>query len=136
LAGHDGALNMPPFDTSQYELELFSPPYLFGTDGAPAVRPAIGRAPASVLYGATFAVDTPDSESITSVALIRQSSLTHQINSDQRFVGLLIDDREPGRLLVRAPPPGGVAPPGYYMLFLVNGAGVPSVASWIRIGAS
>jgi hypothetical protein len=87
VAGHDGALNMPPFDTSQYELELFSPPYLFGPDGAPAVRPAIGRAPASVLYGATFAVDTPAFDRIPRAAGTRASSRGAKSLTDQKGVG-------------------------------------------------
>jgi hypothetical protein len=34
---------------------------------------------------------------------------------------------------VVAPPSASVAPPGHYMLFLLNDAGVPSVASWVRL---
>ncbi len=122
VAGHDGALNMPPFDTSRYE-------------GQSAARPIIAGAPETVTYGQTFSLETPVAEDVQSIALIRQSSLTHQINSDQRFVGLLIETAAPGSLTVQAPPNGNVAPPGQYMLFVVNRAGVPSVARWIRVAA-
>jgi hypothetical protein len=40
---------------------------------------------------------------------------------------------ETGGLTVSAPASGAVAPPGWYMLFLIDDAGVPSVAKWIRI---
>ena len=33
------------------------------------------------------------------------------------------------------PANSNVVPPGYYMLFLVNARGVPSVASWVRVAA-
>jgi len=135
VAGHDGALNMPPFDESRYELELFSPPYLFDNNGQLAQRPVIAGAPAELPFGERFQIDTPNAAEIASVALIRQSSVTHQINSDQRYVGLAIIDVSSHHLMVQAPPNRNIAPPGYYMLFIVNRAGVPSVAHWIRAAA-
>jgi len=134
VAGHDGALNMPPLDSSRYELEIYSPNYLFGPDGLSAARPAITAAPDLVPLGRTFDIETPSADEIVTVAMIRQSSVTHQINTDQRYVGLMIIETRAHRLIVQAPPPGGVAPPGFYMLFIVNRAGVPSVARWIRVG--
>ena len=69
------------------------------------------------------------------MCLIRQSSTTHQINSDQRCIGLLFHGTAHDRLVAAMPPNGGVAPPGYYMLFLVSSSGVPSVAHWLRLGS-
>jgi hypothetical protein len=135
VAGHDGALNMMPFDESRYELELFSPPYLFNDNGQLAQRPVIAGAPAELPFGERFQIDTPNAADIASVALIRQSSVTHQINSDQRYVGLAILDASSEHLMVQAPPNRNIAPPGYYMLFIVNRFGVPSVAHWIRAAA-
>jgi hypothetical protein len=40
-----------------------------------------------------------------------------------------------GVLNVTAPPDGNIAPPGYYMLFALTSAGVPSVATFVRLGA-
>ena len=37
-------------------------------------------------------------------------------------------------LTVTTPPDGNHAPPGWYMLFILNSSGVPSVASWVRVG--
>ena len=39
----------------------------------------------------------------------------------------------PGGLTLSAPASANFAPPGYYMLFLVNGAGVPSIAPFIQL---
>jgi hypothetical protein len=136
VAGHDGALNMAPYDASQYELELFSPPYLFAPDGTPAVRPAIIEAPASANLGHRFGIRTREAAQIASVVLIRQSSTTHQINTDQRLVGLAIVGAGGDQLQVQMPWRAGVAPPGFYMLFIVNRSGVPSVAHWMRVNTS
>jgi hypothetical protein len=135
VAGHDGALNMPPYDSSRYELEIFSPPYLFGANGAPAARPEVVEAPATTSLGERLAIRFRHSSAIASVALIRQSSTTHQINSDQRFVGLAIVSVDGDVLHVQMPSSGGVSPPGYYMLFVVDQQGVPSIAHWIRVAA-
>ena len=54
---------------------------------------------------------------------------------DQRLVGLGFT-KGAGVLNVTGPPNGNVAPPGYYMLFLLNGSGVPSVAKFVQVGAN
>jgi len=133
VAGHDGALNMAPYDQSHYELELYSPPYLFDLSGQLAARPEIVSAPDSITYGQDFEVRTPSAANIERVTLIRQSSVTHQTNTDQRYVGLAVLEVGDGRLRLAAPPGGGVAPPGHYMLFVVDQMGVPSVAHWLRL---
>jgi hypothetical protein len=108
--------------------EIYAPPYLF--KGA---RPVIGGAPASAALGETISVQTPDAASIASVALVRLASNTHTINSDQRYVPVSFSAGA-GSLSVQLPGEGGVLPPGPYMLFIVNGNGVPSVASIVQIG--
>lgn len=129
VAGHDGFLNMPPHDASQYELEVFSPPYLHR-----GPRPTISSAPETVTYGSTFTIGTPNATTIGSVCLIRQSSTTHQINTDQRYVGLaIVPPVGDSAVVVQAPPNGGVAPPGWYMLFVVDKEKIPSIACWIQV---
>jgi galactose oxidase len=66
--------------------------------------------------------------------LLRAGSVTHQLNTDQRYVGLAISQRSSGSLIVTAPTDGGVAPPGYYMLFIVDGRGVPSQGRFVPVG--
>jgi hypothetical protein len=110
--------------------EVYSPPYLF--KGA---RPTINTAPASVTYGETFQVNTPNAASIDKVRLIRLPSVTHAFDQDQRINHLSFTQAGGGLLNVVAPPGPELAPPGYYMLFILNGVGVPSVAKMIRIDA-
>ena len=110
-----------------HTVEIFSPPYLF--KGA---RPTITGVPNSIKYGAQFAVMTPDSATIANVALIKPSAVTHADNFDQRYVNMSFSARA-GKLVVTAPASGNYAPPGYYMLVIVNHAGVPSVMPFVQL---
>jgi len=112
---------------NQLNAELYSPPYLF--KGA---RPTISSAPASVGYGASFRVLTPNASTITRVSLIRLGSVTHAFDENQRFQRLSFTADGTG-LTVTAPTSGNRAPPGHYMLFILNGTGVPSIARIIQI---
>jgi len=109
--------------------ELYSPPYLF--DGP---RPTIQSAPSSVGYGQAFNITTPDAASITRVALVKPAGATHTLGQDQRYVDLTITGSASGQVSVTAPPDGNHAPPGWYMLFILNSLGVPSVATWVDVG--
>jgi hypothetical protein len=108
--------------------ELYSPAYLF--KGA---RPRIDAAPTAIAYGQTFTVSTSNAASIGKVSLIRLGSVTHAFDENQRFVPLNFSPAGNG-LSVTAPANGNIAPPGHYMLFIVNNNGVPSMAKIIRIG--
>jgi hypothetical protein len=110
--------------------EIYSPPYLF--KGA---RPTISSAPTSVGFGQTFFVGTAESASITNVHWIRLGSVTHANNMDQR-INRLGFTQASGGLNITAPSDANLSPPGYYMLFLLNSSGVPSVAKIVRIGTT
>jgi galactose oxidase-like protein/PKD domain-containing protein len=113
--------------------EIYSPAYLFNGDGTAAYRPIItGLVPGTVGYGAAFQVQTPDAANIGSVVLVRPGAPTHAFDMEQRLVGLSYTVGN-GVLNVTSPPNGNIAPPGYYMLFVLNAAGVPSVARFIRV---
>jgi hypothetical protein len=109
--------------------QIYSPPYLF--QGA---RPVIGTAPGSVGYGTSFVVATADAANIDKVRLIRLSSVTHSFNMNQRIATLSFhkaaDDQG---LEVEAPTDPNRVPPGHYMLFILNGDGVPSVAKIVQV---
>ena len=120
----------------QQRQEVYKPAYLFNSSGTPANRPTISSVnPGAVRYGSTFQVVTAEATDISSVALIRPGSPTHAFDQDQRFVGLSFTAGS-GVLNVTAPPNGNIAPPGYYMLFILNSAGVPSVATFVQLTAS
>jgi hypothetical protein len=120
--GHDG-----PGVPGELNAQFYSPPYLFN-----GPRPTITSAPASATYGSTTTVQTPDAASISSVALVSFGADTHTLDMNQHFVPLTFT-KGTGSLNVQLPTSPSVAPPGYYMLFIVNGAGVPSVAATVQV---
>ena len=108
--------------------EIYSPPYLFK-----GKRPKISRAPRAIDPGDSFKVSSP-SPKIARAVLMAPNSTTHGFDMQQRHVALKRTGVTPGKgISVVAPPSNGVAPPGYYMLFLLNKKGVPSVAKWVRL---
>ncbi|MGD9722726.1 MAG: Calx-beta domain-containing protein [Pirellulales bacterium] len=107
--------------------QVYSPPYLFQGD-----RPTISSAPETLQYGDSFFVGTPDAAEITKVSWVRMGTATHAQDWDQ-YIQEAVFTETPGGLMVTAPPTANTAPPGYYMLFILNGD-VPSVAKTIRVG--
>ncbi len=110
------------------EIEVFSPPYLFKS-----ARPTITSAPAQVGFGAQFTVGSAETN-VTSAVLVAPGATTHANDMHQRLVPLVMSPVSGGYALT-APASANIAPPGYYMLFLVNSDGVPSVARMIRVDA-
>jgi hypothetical protein len=110
--------------------QLFSPPYLFA-----GARPSIASAPVSAGYGQTVFIGTPDASSIKKVTLLREASVTHTNSMSQSFQSLSFTATSTG-LNVTMPANANIAPPGYYMLFILNGSGVPSVASIIQVSGT
>jgi hypothetical protein len=115
-------------DPDQHTLELYSPGYL-----SLGARPVISTAPPSVTYGTTFSVETPQATNIGSVVLIAPISVTHHTDAGQRYIKLPINSRTATALETTAPANGNIAPPGFYMLFVVNNQGVPSEARFVAI---
>jgi len=122
----------PSRGSYEQHMEMYQPAYLFQSNGAPATRPTISSAPSSVSLGSQFTVKSRDAANISSVVLVRNGAVTHAFNADQRLVGMSFTAGA-GVLTVTAPPNHNIAPSGYYMLFLVNTSGVPSVASSIHL---
>lgn len=119
--------------TDDRTAEIFSPPYLFNADGTPATRPTIAAAPTEVTYGQSFQVETPDAANVAKVTWIALGTVTHAFNMGQRMNHLSFAATGEGTVTVTAPAGPTLAPPGYYMLFLVDARGVPSVATIVRI---
>lgn len=112
---------------NELSAEFFSPPYLF--KGA---RPTITQVPTQIAYGTTFFVGTPDAANISKAVLIRTGAVTHFFDENERYVPLTFTQAS-GGLTLTAPLNAYLAPPGYYMLFLVNNAGVPSIAPFVQL---
>jgi hypothetical protein len=118
----------PGSGLSKDTLEVYSPPYLFK-----GPRPTIHSAPTAVRWNTTFGVGTRDTD-VTRAILMAPSATTHATDMNQRALSLPITKR--GDELgydVTSPLKPTAAPPGVYMLFLLNARGVPSVAKWVRL---
>jgi len=111
------------YENSQFTGQIFSPPYLSNADGSPASRPAISSAPSKIIYGGSFAVGSPDAESITRGTLIRLSSVTHAFNQSQVLYPLAFTATAATTLRAQAPTSANLAPPGPYLLFLLTPRG-------------
>ncbi|MFD3444213.1 discoidin domain-containing protein [Microbacteriaceae bacterium 4G12] len=112
--------------------EIFTPPYLLNADGSAKARPGITAAPTTAALGARIAVTT--SAPATRFALVRMSSVTHTVNTDQRRIPLTATSTSGNTATLTLPTDPGVVVPGPYLLFAFDAAGVPSVARTIRIG--
>ena len=116
--------------TQRFSYEIFSPPYLFKGS-----RPTYTIGSTTMPYAQPFPVATPNAAEIRKVTLIRLASSTHASDMGQRLNTLAFQPAADGQsLTLTAPPSGRVAPPGPYLLFLVNDRGVPSVARTVLLG--
>lgn len=113
--------------TAQRNAEIFSPPYLF--KGA---RPSISSSPGSARYAQSFFIGTSQASTIRAVTLVRLGSVTHAFDSNQRFNRLAFVQNA-GGLTVTTPANANLAPPGHYLLFIVNQNGVPSTGKSFRL---
>ena len=117
----------PGNGTFDMSISVYSPPYLF--KGA---RPQLLSLNSDYWgYGgtATITVDTP----ITRAELIRPAAVTHSSDPNQRFVELPMSVNGNTITLNLTSNPN-IAPPGWYMLFVLGANGVPSVAKWVHVG--
>jgi FtsP/CotA-like multicopper oxidase with cupredoxin domain len=97
------------------------------------LRPTITNAPGSINYGGTFQVDTPTPADIAEVVILRAGAVTHGYDQSQRGLELVITGAGAGTIDVESPPNPNLAPPGWYLLFVLNASRVPSVGRWIRV---
>ena len=133
LSGGSGEGGGVPYASSEFSAQIFSPPYLFNSNGTLAPRPSITSAPSRLTYGQSFTVQTPNAASVSRGTLIRLSSVTHAFNASQLIYPLTFTRAGSTSVSAITPSNANLAPPGPYMLFLINGAGVPSVAKILTI---
>ena len=109
--------------------QIYSPSYLFN-----GPRPTVQAVAESADYSETFLVDTPEAADIASVVFIRPSATTHSTNMEQRYVPLNFTQLDADTLQVTTPSNPNIAPPGYYMMFIIDSQGIPSEAPFVRLG--
>ncbi len=112
--------------------EIYAPPYLFDANGLPARRPRIFNAPTSMRVDTQFTLRVDEPSRVRRVTMVKSGSTTHSFNVDQRFLELPFH-RDGDRLRVKAPISAGAMTPGYYMLHVIDDAGVPSKAKMVKV---
>ncbi|WP_432207284.1 galactose oxidase-like domain-containing protein [Burkholderia pyrrocinia] len=133
ITGKDGDFQGSGLQYAETRVEIFSPPYLFK-----GPRPVIQSSPTSIHYGSGFSVSLSSDTQLAdvgSIVIVACGSATHQINFSHRVVELIFA-ASGSSLTVTAPPNANVAPPGYYMLFVMSKLGVPSVSAILHVAAS
>ena len=118
----------PARKTEELRIEVFWPPYLFAGE-----RPSCTPSETEIHYGGTLAAAVPDAGQIVSACLIRPGATTHSMDGEQRLVDLPHQVSGPDEVSLQLPSATTIAPPGWYMLFVLSTAGVPSEASWVHL---
>jgi hypothetical protein len=108
--------------------QIYSPPYLFR-----GARPAVTFAPEAVRYGAGFRVAVAGAPTtVERAVLVHPGAVTHSNDMAQRSIELTMSAQADG-LTLASPADASLAPPGYYMLYLIDADGVPSLPAWVRL---
>ena len=118
-----------PQEHFEQKIEIITPPKLkYDPD-----RPELNNVPDYISYNNIFEV-TKNDVKIETVSLIKASSTTHNNNMDQRCIVLPIKKQTKNALKLLSPQDSTYAPPGYYMLFILDNEKVPSVGKFVKVG--
>jgi hypothetical protein len=122
---------------NEFRLEIYSPPYLFHLP-----RPVIEGVQQQLIYGGTIDITTSQAQDIIWIHLVRPMATTHSTDTEQRLVDLPFLRTQSSQLTAVIPNNPNLAPPGWYMLFVVRPLsdrgiprGVPSDAVWVHLGS-
>jgi hypothetical protein len=126
------ASSTPQIGVSELRIEIFRPSYFFSS----TARPTISGAPTVGGYGGTITIPTPNAANIARVSLIKTGCTTHHYDVDMRLIWLPITNKGANSVTVSAPINVNIAPPGYYMIHVLDGSLVPSTAQIIKIPGS
>lgn len=104
---------------------VFSPPYL-----SKGTRPTITSHPTEVKYGGTYAIGTTPGtgRTVTRISVTSAPSATHSVDVNQRYLSLPVTNGS-----ITFPTQATILPPGWYRIWAVDDAGVPSVAKWVHL---
>lgn len=120
----------PGNGTYNNNVSIYTPPYLF-KGARPQLTSVIDT---DWVYGDTqrITVNRP----IAKAELIRPAAVTHSSDPNQRFVDLPMSVVNGTTIDLNVTTNPNLAPPGWYMLFGVDAAGIPSVATWVHLGGA
>ena len=127
----------PPRPTDEKHMEIYEPPY-FHQGQRPIIDAILdtGGPADEIHYGGEFTIQyqVETGATIDSVVLMRPCASTHHTNTEQRHVPLVFAPSGSNTLEVQVLPDATVAPPGYYMVFIVDSSGRPCArAQFVRL---
>ncbi|MGH7966599.1 MAG: galactose oxidase early set domain-containing protein, partial [Candidatus Binatia bacterium] len=114
-------------NVNHFDGQIFTPQNLLTSSGALATRPVINSVNVS---GRRISITT--NSAVSSASLIRYGTATHTVNTDQRRIPLTLANAGTNQYTADAPSDSGILLPGYYMLFVLNSNGVPSVSKTVK----
>ncbi|KAM5347441.1 hypothetical protein ACJ41O_010446 [Fusarium nematophilum] len=117
--------------TNHFDAQIFTPGYLYRENGMQTKRPKITWSPDTISVGGSTAIRT--NAPVSSASLIRYGTATHGINTDQRRIPLTLERASTNKYSFSLPDDAGIALPGYWMLFVMDSTGVPSIAATIKV---
>jgi FtsP/CotA-like multicopper oxidase with cupredoxin domain len=112
----------------ELRIEIFHPPYLFR-----GARPFIEKITEQIHYNGHYELKTPQATEIKWVQLIRPMATTHSCDTQQRLIDIAFTRRGFCELRLHITDEPNIAPPGWYMLTIVDGHRIPSVARWVHL---
>jgi hypothetical protein len=119
----------PARRTEELRIEVYWPPYLFR-----GPRPTISLSDTTADYGQDLTATVTSDRPLRWMSLVRPGAGTHSVDNEQRLVDVAFTARDGDEVRVELPTSAGLAPPGWYMLFAVDEAGVSSNAAWLHLG--
>jgi hypothetical protein len=104
---------------------VYSPPYL-----SKGTRPTITSNPTEVRYGGSYGIGSSAAagRTVTRIAVTTAPSATHSTDLNQRYLSLPLTNGT-----ITFPTQPTIMPPGWYRIWAVDNANVPSVAKWVRL---
>jgi hypothetical protein len=114
--------------TFNQEIDVYYPPYYFqGT------RPRVVSALRVMALGHSYLIKVTQAADIQDLRLMRPDNPTHVTDVNQRSIAVNFTEAGNGQLKITIPSNENLVPPSYYMLFAVNGNGLPSAGYWVRV---
>lgn len=122
-----------PGPETRTDAEIYSPDYLVTANGGATSRPAItGMARTAVTPGHELNLTVNAPSGVSRVTLVKTGSVTHSFNMEQRFVELPFS-KSGNAISAWLPESSAVVTPGYYLLSVIDGNGIPSVSEMVHV---
>jgi galactose oxidase len=122
-------------DANHFDGQIYTPAYLLDSDGSLRDRPQIKTVTSGMVQPGSSVEITTDGPVDFQASIIRYGTTTHTVNTDQRRIAVQLKNVEKNKYTFDIPGEPGIAPPGYYMFFVLKD-GTPSHLVNIKVAAA